>query len=122
MADAGGRGTERLAVDARGSVTSRRMRQLIENASDVADYDRAVAADDGVRIPMTVAVAIADGARPVRAWRQHRGMTQEQLSVASGVSKPYISQLESGARAGTPATLRKLARALDIPVGALIEE
>lgn len=98
------------------------MKQLTEDAADAADYDRAVAADDGIRIPMKVALAIANGARPVRAWRDHRGMTQAQLSAASGVSKPYISQLESGARAGTVAWLQKLARALDIPVGALIEE
>lgn len=99
-----------------------RVKEMVEDAEDAADYERALAEDDGVRYPQPVALAIADGARPVRAWREYRRLTQEQLAAASGVSKPYISQLESGARSGTAATLRKLAAAMDIPAGALIED
>ena len=40
------------------------------------------------------------------------------MSSAS-VSKPYVSQIEGGKRVGTTATLKKLARALGVPLGAL---
>jgi transcriptional regulator with XRE-family HTH domain len=86
-----------------------RVKEMVE---DAADYERALAEDDGVRYPQAVAMAMADGVRPVRAWREYRAMTQEQLAAASGVSKPYVSQIESGKREGTVATLRKLVAAL----------
>ena len=97
-----------------------RVRDAIEDAEDVADLERFDRADDGVRYPQRVVLAIADGAHPVRAWRECRGMTQEQLAKASSVSKPFVSQIESGKRVGSAATLRKLARALKIQVGALV--
>jgi DNA-binding XRE family transcriptional regulator len=97
-----------------------RVRDAIEEAEDIAELERFDREDDGVRYPQAVALAMADGVLPVRAWREYRGMTQEQLAASSGVSTPYVSQIESGKRAGTSATLRKLARALDVPVGALL--
>jgi DNA-binding XRE family transcriptional regulator len=97
-----------------------RVRDAIEEAEDIAELERFDREDDGVRYPQAVALAMADGVLPVRAWREYRNMTQEQLAAASGVSTPYVSQIESGKRAGTSATLRKLARALDVPVGALL--
>lgn len=96
-----------------------RIRDKVEDAEDVAAFDRAMASDDGVRIPAKVAHAMADGTHAVRAWREHRGMTQDALAAAAGVSKPFISQIEGGKREGTTATLKKLARALGVPLDAL---
>ncbi|GAB2736180.1 hypothetical protein GCM10027019_14760 [Melaminivora jejuensis] len=97
-----------------------RVRSIIEDADDSAVFDRAVASDDGIRYPSDVAFAIADGASPIRAWREHRQLSQEALARAAGVSKPFISQMESGKRAGTAATLKKIASALCVPVDALL--
>jgi transcriptional regulator with XRE-family HTH domain len=49
-------------------------------------------------------------------------MTQEQLAMKAGLSQPYLSQLEAGDK-GNPSLplLRKLARALGVPVGELLE-
>ena len=95
------------------------VRGAIEDAEDAAAYAEAKASDDGVRFPAAVAYAIADGAHPVRAWREPRGLTLQTLADAAGLSKPYVSQIEGGKRAGTAATLKKLARALGVPMGAL---
>jgi transcriptional regulator with XRE-family HTH domain len=46
-------------------------------------------------------------------------MTSQALADAAGVSRPYISQIETGRRTGTLATLQCLAQALAIPVQAL---
>jgi len=99
-----------------------RVRDAVEEAEDVTDIERFDRADDGVRIPGTVAFAIADGAHPVRAWREHRGLSQERLAEAAGLSKAYVSQIESGKRTGSARTLRAVARALTVTVDALIPE
>lgn len=98
------------------------VRGALEDAEDLADIERFDRDDDGVRFPQSVALAMADGVAPLRAWRECRDMTQEQLARASGVSKPFISQIEGGKRVGSAATLQKLAKALDVPVGALLNE
>lgn len=50
--------------------------------------------------------------RNVRAVRQARGMTQEQLAEKSGFSQQYISDLERGRRNPTVVSLYELAEAL----------
>jgi transcriptional regulator with XRE-family HTH domain len=50
--------------------------------------------------------------RNALALRQKRGMTQEELSVASGLSQQYISGLERGKRNPTVLSLNDLANAL----------
>jgi transcriptional regulator with XRE-family HTH domain len=50
--------------------------------------------------------------RNVRAVRQARGMTQEQLAEESGFSQQYISDLERGRRNPTVVSLYELAQAL----------
>jgi DNA-binding XRE family transcriptional regulator len=97
-----------------------RMREAAEDAQDIADLERFEREDDGVRYPATVAMAMADGARPLRAWREHRGMTLQVLADAAGLSRAYISQIEGGKRIGSAATLAKLAQALGVSVVALI--
>jgi antitoxin component HigA of HigAB toxin-antitoxin module len=96
-----------------------RVREGVEDAEAAAAYDRAVAADDGFTIPAKVLRAELDGIHPVRAWREHRRMTLQALADAVGVSKPYVSQIESGKRAGTAATLKKMAKALRVPLDVL---
>lgn len=50
--------------------------------------------------------------RSVRAVRQARGMTQEQLAEMFGFSQQYISDLEGGRRNPTVVSLYELAQAL----------
>lgn len=94
-------------------------------AKEGLDHGRVVL--DGGRITLVpwrpviaaAAFAIADGVHPVRAWREQRGLSQDAVALTSGLSKPFVSQIESGKRAGTITTLKKLAAALDVPVEAL---
>lgn len=50
--------------------------------------------------------------RNVRAVRQAKGMTQEQLAEKSGFAQQYISDLERGERNPTIVSLYELAEAL----------
>lgn len=96
------------------------VKEMVEDAEDAAAYAEAVANDDGIRYPAPVAYAMAEGVHPVKAWREHKGLTLQALADAAGVSKPFVSQIEGGKRAGTMSTMKKLAAALGVPVGALV--
>jgi transcriptional regulator with XRE-family HTH domain len=59
-------------------------------------------------------------AEAVRRVRYRRDLTQEQLAEAAGVSVDTVKSIESGKRAGRPATLAKLARAMGVSTTALL--
>jgi len=54
--------------------------------------------------------------------REARGLTQAELATEARVTRPYITMLESGVRK-TPSLpmLQRLAKALGVPVTALLE-
>jgi len=96
-----------------------RLMRAAESLDDVALFDAVKAADDGFRVPGAVAHAILDGIHPVKAWREHRGFTQDTLAEKAGISKAYLSQIETGKRTGVAKTLRALASALGVTLNEL---
>jgi transcriptional regulator with XRE-family HTH domain len=60
-------------------------------------------------------------AAKLKALREGRGLTQEQLAKKSGVSRTYLARLETGRQDPTLSTLEKLAKALGVKVGRLVE-
>ncbi len=55
--------------------------------------------------------------------RRSKGMTQAELSQASGVAQSTITHIESGKHERPhPGTLRKLARALGVEIADLLED
>jgi XRE family aerobic/anaerobic benzoate catabolism transcriptional regulator len=58
----------------------------------------------------------------VRAWRAEHGTTRKALAAASGVSERYLAQLEAGQGNISVLLLRKLARAMGLPVHTLLRE
>jgi DNA-binding XRE family transcriptional regulator len=100
-----------------------RVRESVEDAEDIAELERFDREDDGTRVPIEVVRAtLQDGRHPVRAWREYRAMTQEQLATAARISVPYLSQIEAGKRVGTVVTLRAIARAMSVSVDMLVPE
>ncbi|HMV71723.1 MAG TPA: helix-turn-helix transcriptional regulator [Pseudomonadales bacterium] len=93
-----------------------RMAEKLGDLEDQALFDEAKAADDGFRVPGAVAHAILDGTHPVKAWRDHRGFTQDALARAAGISKAYLCQIETGKRTGATKTLKALAKVLNVTV------
>lgn len=57
----------------------------------------------------------------LRAARKKRGWTQEDLAGRSGVQAGEVSRMEAGKRDPQVSTLLKLARALEVPPGQLLE-
>jgi XRE family aerobic/anaerobic benzoate catabolism transcriptional regulator len=58
----------------------------------------------------------------VRAWRNEQGLTRKALAAASGVSERYLAQLEAGEGNISVLLLRKVARAMGVPVDQLVRE
>jgi XRE family transcriptional regulator, aerobic/anaerobic benzoate catabolism transcriptional regulator len=58
----------------------------------------------------------------VRAWRTENSMTRKALAQASGVSERYLAQLEAGEGNISVLLLRKVARAMGVPVENLVRE
>lgn len=96
-----------------------RLAAALEDADDAALFDAARASDDGFRIPAPVANAILDGEQPVKAWREHRALTQEALADKAGISKAYLCQIETRKRVGAVKTLKAIAQALEISINEL---
>jgi transcriptional regulator with XRE-family HTH domain len=54
--------------------------------------------------------------------REEKGLTQVELAQKSGVTREYITMIETGARKNpTVDTLKRLAKALKVKVGELLE-
>lgn len=58
----------------------------------------------------------------IRRLREERGQTLDELSGISSLSKAYLSRIESAERQPSLAAMFALARAWNLPVGALFED
>ncbi|AMR81789.1 helix-turn-helix domain-containing protein [Cupriavidus nantongensis] len=70
--------------------------------------------------PLLVQAAISAGSSELRAWRRFRGLPSSQLAQRVGVTRAYISMIETGRRRPAADLLHRLARELEIPVCALV--
>lgn len=99
---------------------------LVSNAEDAIDnaaadrIEAAFRAGEMETFPGDLVLALSNGANPVRAFREHRAMTVADLAGRAGVSRAYVTQIETGARVGSAATLRTLARALGVDMELLL--
>lgn len=57
----------------------------------------------------------------LRAARKKLGLTQEQVAERSGVHVTEISRMEAGKRDPQVSTLLKLAKAVEVPPGELLD-
>lgn len=94
-----------------------RLLDAADMASDVAAFDeatRALKSGEEEAVPAAFIEAMLEGESLVRLWRKHRGMTLEALARATGLSRPYLSQIETGKRVGGIDTLKLIASALGV--------
>jgi DNA-binding XRE family transcriptional regulator len=94
-----------------------------EDLSDVRAYDdakRRLESGEDELVPAEVVHRILDGENALRVWREYRGLTVKQLADRSGVSAPFVSQIENGQREGSVETMRKIADVLQISLDELV--
>jgi transcriptional regulator with XRE-family HTH domain len=71
---------------------------------------------------MAIAATLASIGERLRAGRDRLGLTLDQLSEATGLSKAHLSRLESGERQPSIAALLELSAVLGVSVNALLGE
>lgn len=100
--------------------------RLVEEAEmlqDIRDYDTikaAIESGEEELIPSEVVYAILDGENPIKVWREYRGASQQGLAEAVGISASYLSQIETGKRAGSTEVLVAIAKALNVTLDDLV--
>jgi DNA-binding XRE family transcriptional regulator len=98
--------------------------ELLEDEKDaqiVAEFNGPYAAGKEFMIPEEIMRRELSGESPVKLWREHRGLTQQELATRVGISKPYLSQIETGKRQGSVDTLSAIARSLEVPLDVLTD-
>jgi transcriptional regulator with XRE-family HTH domain len=68
-----------------------------------------------------IAASLDEIAASLKALRKMRGMTQQQVSEASGLSRTSITNIENGRQSVTPESVKKIARALGYKPRVLFE-
>ena len=97
---------------------------LLEDEADaraIAEFHEAYTAGREFLVPGDIVRRELAGESPVKLWRELRGLTQQELAMRAGISKPYLSQIETGKRQGTVETLSSIARSLDVPLDVLTD-
>src|SRR5271169_2964413 len=96
------------------------LRKLMEDAEMLADvkaYDAAKARlEDGSDelIPLEMTERRLRGEPALRVWREHRGLTQEQLAKKAKLSRALIELIETKRKTGSVATWKRLGAALGV--------
>ena len=95
---------------------------LVERAAELEDRLAATEAAQDARVPHEVALAVMSGVSPIRAFRDHRGLTLRALAERSGVSVSYLSEIEHGQKPGSVAALNRIAEAVGTTIDALVSD
>ena len=89
----------------------RRIEATLEDRADAAAVRR-FAKNPTETFPDSAVAAILNGAHPLKALREYRGMTQAEVAKSSGTSSVYLSQIERGERRAGRKLSAKLGKAL----------
>lgn len=69
-------------------------------------------------LPDEILDALAEGGESaIRILRKYRGLTQKDLAEKAGISRPYLTEIETGKKDGSLRAMRSLAAVLKVDVG-----
>jgi Helix-turn-helix len=98
--------------------------EAAEDEDDVAMYDarKEELAAGGETLPAEVSALMLRGYSLLAAIRKWRDMTQLHVNFKTNIGQGYLSDLESGRRAGSKETLELLAKCYDVPASWLVDK
>ncbi len=74
-------------------------------------------------LPDEVMNRISEGREhPVKVIRKHRKMTQDDLAKSTGLSRTYLTEIETKRKDGSIRALKAIAGALDVDIGILASQ
>ncbi|WP_119389780.1 helix-turn-helix domain-containing protein [Taklimakanibacter lacteus] len=94
------------------------------DAAEIAAADRVradIASGRDEMIPSETVKRILAGENPVRVWRRHRGLSARDLAERTELSTAYISEIETGKKDGSVSAMKKIAEALGVEIGDLVD-
>ncbi len=91
-------------------------RENLEDIQAVADYR----ANPGESVPSEFVNRMLNGENLLKLWREHRGLSQNELAKASGVNRIQIGDIEDRGKTGSVTTLKKLADTLGVQIDDLV--
>lgn len=100
-----------------------RLVALAEDAADLAAieaHEAAKARGEVVYLPDDAVSRILDGEHPLKIFREHRGLTQQELAAAAGVNRSYLAEIETSRKPGSVDALRRLASTLGVTIEDLL--
>lgn len=111
---------QKLTIDGKGYVLL--SEDDYQDLVDVSDARAAKARIDAGEDtwPIDIVKALIAGEDPVRVFRKHRGMTIKELAEKSGLSQPYLSEIETGKKKGSLDAIKAIAGALDVDLDDLV--
>lgn len=71
-------------------------------------------------IPFEVVRRLSDGAIPTLVWREYRGLSEQELAIASGVPADVLMQIEGGKEDVPIRVMHEIARALKVDLDDLV--
>ena len=81
----------------------------------IHDFTALKNAGNNTNLPQAVLEDITLGKdSPIKVIRKHRKMTQGDLAEAAGISRPYLTEIETGRKDGSIRSLKSKAGALDV--------
>jgi DNA-binding XRE family transcriptional regulator len=81
----------------------------------IHDFTALKNAGNNTNLPQAVLEDITLGKdSPIKVIRKHRKMTQGDLAEAAGISRPYLTEIETGRKDGSIRSLKSIAGALDV--------
>jgi ribosome-binding protein aMBF1 (putative translation factor) len=98
-------------------------RESSEDAADAAAYVEAKAeweAEGRPTFPPELSALLLKTKSRLAAIRKWRGFSQETLAEKAEIQQGYLSDIETGRRGGSQATVERLAKALEVPLVWLI--
>lgn len=76
---------------------------------------------EGAHLPADVRDELTLGQKtPLKILRKFRGLTQDELASATGLSRPYITEIETGRKEGSIRALKSIANALGVSMELLV--
>ncbi len=109
-------------LDEKVTISREEYEALIEAREDLEDI-QAIAeyrANPGESVPAEFVNRMLDGENLLKLWREHRGLSQNELAKLSDVNRIQIGDIEDRGKTGSVATLKKLAEALNVQIDDLV--
>lgn len=81
----------------------------------IHDFTALKNAGTNVTLPAAIMEQITLGQdSAIKIIRKHKGMTQADLAKAAEISRPYLTEIETGRKDGSIRALKSIAGALDV--------